>query len=74
MDLLFTSKEELTGDVMISGNVGWGDHEMVEFEIQRGARNETEEHRRAAFRLFRELIGGITASLKRRSSWRLSGL
>lgn len=48
---------------------------MMEFEIQGGARKEIEEHRKADFRLFRELIHGITASPKsKKSSWRPSGL
>lgn len=75
LDLLFTNKEELTGDVIINGNVCCGDHEVVEFEIQRGARKETADHRRADFRLFKEFIDVITSSLKgKRSSGKLAGL
>lgn len=43
MDLLFTNEEELTGDMIINGNVGCSDHEIVEFEIQRGARKKIAE-------------------------------
>ena len=59
----------------INGNVGCSDHEIVEFEIQRGERKKIAEHRQADFRLFKELVGGITASLKgKRSSGKLAGL
>lgn len=75
MDLLVTNKEELIRDVIINGNIGCSDHETVEFEIQRGARKEIAEHRRADFRLFKELVGGITAYLKcERNSGKLMGL
>lgn len=64
MDLLFTNKEELVRYVITNGNVGCSDHEIEELEIQRGARKETEEYRRAHFRLLKQLVGGITTVLK----------
>jgi len=64
LDLLSTSKRELVRDVIINGNVGCSDPEIAEFEIQRGARKEIPKYRRAHFRLFEELVGGITTALK----------
>lgn len=75
MDLLYTNREELIGDVINNRNVCCSDHETVELDIQMGARKEIAEHRRAYFRLFKELVGSITASLKgERSSGKLAGL
>lgn len=54
LDLLFTNKEELIGNVMMSFTVGCSDCETMGFEIQRGASKQIVEHKRADFRLFKE--------------------
>ena len=38
LDLLFTNRESLVGDVEVGGCLGQSDHEMVEFSILGGAR------------------------------------
>lgn len=64
MDLLFSNKEELIGNVIISFNVGCSGCKTITFEIQRGARKEIAEHKRADLRVFKEEVSDITASLK----------
>lgn len=64
MDILFTKKEELVGYVIINGNTGCSDHEVVDLEIQRRVKNEVAEYRRADLRLFRELVDSNTTALK----------
>ncbi|TRZ07701.1 hypothetical protein HGM15179_019408 [Zosterops borbonicus] len=61
LDLLFTNRDELVGDVVVGGHLGPSDHEIVEFsifgEIRRSI-NKTFilDFRRADFDLFRRLI------------------
>ncbi|KAK4806252.1 hypothetical protein QYF61_013396 [Mycteria americana] len=43
LDLLLTNKEGLVGDVKVKGSLGCRDHEMVEFRILRGRREEGEK-------------------------------
>ncbi|GAB0178980.1 hypothetical protein GRJ2_000363300 [Grus japonensis] len=64
LDLVFTSKESLVGNVKLKGSLGCSDHEMVEFKILRAARSThskitTLDLRRADFGLFRDLLGRI---------------
>lgn len=40
LDVLFTDKEEVVGDVVISSSLGCSHHEMVNCEILRGVRKE----------------------------------
>jgi len=61
LDLLFTNREGLVGDVVVRGHFGLSDHEMIEFlvrgEVKRGAsRTATMDFRRADFGLFRMLV------------------
>ncbi|KAF1501108.1 hypothetical protein FQV17_0014956, partial [Megadyptes antipodes antipodes] len=61
LDLLFTNREGLVGDVVVGGRLGLSDHEMVEFsilgEVRRGAsKTATMNFRRADFGLFRTLV------------------
>ena len=45
LDLLFTNREGLVGDVVARGRLGLSDHEMIEFsvhgEVKRGASKTT---------------------------------
>ena len=64
LDLLFTNKEGLVGDVEVGGCVGENDHEMIDFSIHGGAwrgnsKTATLDFRRADFELFKRLIGGV---------------
>jgi len=61
LDLLFTNREGLLGDVVAGGRLGLSDHEMTEFsvrgEVKRGAsKTATMDFRRADFGLFRMLV------------------
>ncbi|KAK4825246.1 hypothetical protein QYF61_025645, partial [Mycteria americana] len=61
LDLLFTNREGLVGDVMVGGRLGQSDHEMIEFliheEAARGvSKTATLDFRRADFGLFRRLV------------------
>ncbi|KAK4810673.1 hypothetical protein QYF61_007473 [Mycteria americana] len=61
LDLLFTNREGLVGDVMVGGCLGQSDHEMIEFlilgEVRREvSRTATLDFRRADFGLFRRLV------------------
>ncbi|GAB0179239.1 hypothetical protein GRJ2_000389200 [Grus japonensis] len=64
LDLIFTNKEGLVGDVKLKGSLGCSDHKMVEFTILRAARRAhskltTLDFRRADFGLFRDLLGRV---------------
>jgi len=61
LDLLFTNREGLVGDVVVGGHLGLNDHEMIEFsvrgEVKRGvSKTTTMASRRADFGLFRTLV------------------
>jgi len=61
LDLLFTNREGLVGDVVVGDCLGFSDHEIIEFlvqgEIKRGASNiTTMDFQRADFGLFRTLV------------------
>ncbi|GAB0203910.1 high affinity cAMP-specific and IBMX-insensitive 3',5'-cyclic phosphodiesterase 8B [Grus japonensis] len=62
LDLVLTHKEGLVGNVKLKGRLGCSDHEMVDFKILSTARRThskvtTLDFRRAAFGLFRDLLG-----------------
>jgi len=64
LDLLFTNREGLVGDVVVGGCLGHSDHEMTEFlvqgEVKSGAsKTTTMDFRRAAFGLFRMVVKGV---------------
>ena len=64
LDLLFTNREGLVGDVEVGGCLGQSDHDMVEFSILGGGRRgnsktATLDFRRADFELFRRLVGRV---------------
>lgn len=64
LDLLFTNREGLVGDVVVGGRLGHSDHEIIEFSILRDARRtisktSTVDFRRADFCLFRSLVQSI---------------
>jgi len=64
LDLLFTNKEGLVGDVEVRGCLGRSDHEMVEFSVLGGFRRgnnktATLDFWRADFELFRKVVGGV---------------
>ena len=64
LDLLFTNREGLVGDVEVGGCLGQNDHNMVEFSILGGVRRgnsktTTLDFWRADFELFRRLVGGV---------------
>ena len=64
LDLLFTNREGLVGDVEVRGCPGQSNHDMVEFSILGGVRRgnsktATLDFRRADFELFRRLVGGV---------------
>ncbi|XP_054053995.1 lymphocyte function-associated antigen 3 isoform X1 [Rissa tridactyla] len=64
LDLLFTNKEGLVGDVEVGGRLGLSDHEMVKFSIHSEVRkgvNKTSilDFRCADFSLFRTLVGRV---------------
>ncbi|GAB0204478.1 hypothetical protein GRJ2_002913400 [Grus japonensis] len=64
LDLVLTNKEGLVGNVKLKGSLGCSDHEMVAFKILRARRRvysklTTLDFRRAAFGLFRDLLGRI---------------
>ena len=78
LHLLPANKEELSGIVKINGNLGCGDHVLMEFMIQKGERKASSRvqimHlRKADFGLFRKLVGG-TAWESQRSPENLTGL
>ena len=60
LDLLFTNRESLVGDVEVGGCLGQSDYDMVEFSILGGVRRgnsktATLDFQRADFELFRRL-------------------
>ena len=64
LDLLFTNREGLVGDVEAGGCLWQSDHNLVEFSILGGVRRgnsktATLDFRRADFALFRRLAGGV---------------
>ena len=64
LDLLFTNKKGLVGDVEVGGCPGQSDHDMVEFLILAGVRRGNSKiatlgFRRADFELFRRLVGRV---------------
>ncbi|GAB0181076.1 hypothetical protein GRJ2_000572900 [Grus japonensis] len=64
LDLVFTNKEGLVGDVKLKGSLGCSDHKMVEFKILRATRSvhsklTTLDFRRADIGLFRDLFGSL---------------
>jgi len=62
LDLLFTNREGLVGDVVVRGRLALSDHEMLEFSfmMKRGASKTTiMDFWRAEFGLFRMLVEGV---------------
>jgi len=64
LDLLFTNREGLVGDVEIGGCLGQSDHDMVKFLILGGvkkgnSKTATSDFLRADFELFRRIVGGV---------------
>ena len=64
LDLLFTKREGLVGDVVVGGCLGHSNHEMIEFsvlgEIRRGfSRTVILDIWRASFGLFRSLVNRV---------------
>ena len=62
LDLLFTNREGLLGDVEVGSCLGQSDHEMVEFSILGGVRNSktaTLDFWGVDIELFRRLVGGV---------------
>ena len=64
LELLFTKKKELVGDVVSEGSLGCSSHKMREFMILCGkskamSRIATLDFRRANFDFFKDLLGGI---------------
>jgi len=65
LDLLFTNREGLVGDVVVRGCLGISDHEMREFlvcgEVKRGgSKTTTMDFWREDFGLFRMLVERVT--------------
>jgi len=65
LELLFTNKEGLLGDVAVRGCLGLSDHEMTEFsvqgEVKKGAsKTTTMDFRRADFGQFRTLVERVS--------------
>ncbi|XP_051640625.1 uncharacterized protein LOC127469851 [Manacus candei] len=66
LDLLFTNREGLVGDVVVGGRLGHSDHEIIEFSILRDARRainktSTLDFQRADFSLFKKLVQRVIA-------------
>ena len=64
LDLLFTNREGLVGDVVVGSCLGQSDHEMVELSILGEARKGTSktavlEFQRTDFELLRTLVGRV---------------
>ena len=62
LDLLFTDREGLVGDVVVRGRLGLSNHERIEFSnlggVRRGvSKTITMEFRRADFGLFSQDTG-----------------
>ncbi|GAB0207083.1 hypothetical protein GRJ2_003173900 [Grus japonensis] len=61
LDLLFTNREGLVGDVVVRGHLGLSDHEMIEFsihgEVRRGiSKTTTMDFQRTDFGLLRTVV------------------
>jgi len=61
LDLLFTDRKGLVGDVVVRGCFGLSNHEMTEFLVhdkvkRRASKTTTMDFRRADFGLFRSLV------------------
>jgi len=68
LDLLFTDREGLVGDVVVGGCLGLSDHEMIDFsvqgEVKRGASKITSmDYWRADFGLFRTLAERVSGEI-----------
>ena len=64
LDLLFTNREGLVGNVVVGGCLGLSNHEMIEFsvlgEVRKGvSKTTTLNFRRADFGLFRSLVNRV---------------
>ncbi|KAK4816398.1 hypothetical protein QYF61_016715 [Mycteria americana] len=64
LDLLFTNRKGLVGDVVVEGRLGLSDHNMTEFsicgEVRRGvSKTTTRDFLRADFALFRPLVDRV---------------
>jgi len=64
LDLLFTNREGLVGDVKVGDCLGQSDHEIVEFSILGDVRRVTSKtailnFQRADFELFRTLVARV---------------
>ena len=64
LDLLFTNREGLVGDVEVRGCPGQSNHDMVEFSIfgrvrRRSSKTATLDFQRTDFELFRRLVGRV---------------
>jgi len=62
LDLLFTNREGLVGDVEVTSCLGQNGHEMVEFSIRGGARRADSKSAslcRVDFELLRRLVGRV---------------
>lgn len=67
LGLLPMNKEELVGDVIINGNLGYSNHKTNEQRMKKvSSRVQPLGFKRAYFSLFRKLVGGIVwkSSLK----------
>jgi len=74
LDLLFTNREGLLGDVAVRGCLGLSDHEMTEFsvrsEVNRGAsKTMTMDFQRADFGLFRTLVERVPWERVLKGKW-----
>ena len=61
LDLLFVNREGLVDDVVVGGQLGHSDHEIIEFSILRearrgGSRTDILDFQRADFVLFGHLL------------------
>ena len=79
LDLLFTNREGLVGDVEVGGCLGQSDHDVVAFSIlggdrRRSSKTATLDFRRADFELFRRLVGRVPwASVLERKGYKIAG-
>lgn len=65
LDLVLINKEGLVENMKVGGNLGYSDHETVEFRILRGRQKAISRiailgFTGAYFSLFEDLFGGIT--------------
>ena len=64
LDILFTHREGMVGDVEVGGCLGQSDHDTVEFSVRGGVRRgnsktATLDFQRADFELSRRLVGRV---------------